>query len=64
MDRFEFVCKQDILGEKVNIGSQYECNELLLTAVVLRDKHTGVMYLWGKQTLVDLLRCWIKMENR
>jgi len=49
MDRFEFVCKQDILGEKVNIGSQYECNELLLTAVVLRDKHTGVMYLWGKQ---------------
>lgn len=47
-DRFEFVSKQDIFsGEKVNPGTPYEHDEFLLTAIVLRDKQTGVMYLWG-----------------
>ena len=47
-DRFEFVSKQQIFsGEKLDAGTPYERDEFLLEAVVLRDKQTGVMYLWG-----------------
>lgn len=49
-DRFEFVSKQQIFsGEKLDAGTPYERDEYLLEAVVLRDKQTGVMYLWGKK---------------
>lgn len=48
-DRFEFISKQQIFsGEKLDTGTPYKRDEFLLEAVVLRDKQTGVMYLWGK----------------
>lgn len=46
-DRFEFVSRQSVFsGVKLNVGTPYECDDLLET-IVLRDKQTGVMYLWG-----------------
>ena len=48
-DRFEFVSKQHLYsGAKLDEGTPYERDEYVLEAVVLRDKQTGVMYLWGK----------------
>lgn len=48
-DRFEFVSRQHLYsGVKLDEGTPYERDEYVLEAVVLRDKQTGVMYLWGK----------------
>lgn len=48
-DRFEFVSRQSVFsGVKLDVGTPYERDDFLLETIVLRDKQTGVMYLWGQ----------------
>lgn len=53
MDRFELVSRQAILtGNKVQKHGS-EVDECLGAAIVLRDKQTGVLYLWCRETVYN-----------